>query len=716
MQHTANDFLRALRGEPCSRVPYQEPCVSALHVEAVLGRPLGRDSTRLAPADDVEFTLATGQSALYHNALWKAGRLYRAASDGERQCIGGIVRTREDFARLEPFDIEGAVRRVRALADAASQADLALVVSFPSPFRLAMYAMGYEAFLTCLRDEPQFVLDLIAWFHEPARQYLERLLECPVEAFLLAGTICTGSGPVMSPAMLRRFWLEDTRRFLEPVTQRRLPVILHLDGDFSSIVDLIAELPIAAIHPFERTGALDIYDFKSRFGDRIAVWGNIDLSSVLTRGTPDQVREDVRRHIERLAPGGRYVLGSSHEITPDVPVANFRALVKAAQDFGAKTACASPQEPHGLVIRPHLSVQPEPTAALDRREASRARVLAALEHRRPDRVPRTDFFWPDYAQRVRARHNMASDARIEEYFGMDVGLYAADEAPFPSEARVLRQSEPETIARDGWGRTIRTTPGSFFSEVIAVPVARPADLDRLRFEPACMDSRYERSLSNFPYVPERFPYFVKTGGPYIRSTFLRGAEALLTDLAADWGFARALADRIAEHLIAVTLESLRRTGHKDIGVFIADDMASLSGPMFSPACFEEVYAPAYQRMIHAFRQAGVPRVLLHCDGNAEPLLDVLVGLGISAHHPCEPRAGMDVERIMKRFGRRLTIMGGMCNCVVLPQGPISKIVEETRRLIALGREGGLIIASHSIGSDIPLEHYEAYIRTLDEEA
>ncbi|MBI4026668.1 MAG: hypothetical protein HY360_16920, partial [Verrucomicrobia bacterium] len=56
---TANDFLNALRGLPCARVPFQEPEVSRWHVDAVLGRRLGLDSTRLSPADYAEFTLAT---------------------------------------------------------------------------------------------------------------------------------------------------------------------------------------------------------------------------------------------------------------------------------------------------------------------------------------------------------------------------------------------------------------------------------------------------------------------------------------------------------------------------------------------------------------------------------------------------------------------------------------------------------------------------------
>ena len=334
MTHGGNDFLNALWGRQCTRIPYQEPVVSRAHVEAILGRAVAGDSTDLPVEDYVEFTVATGQSALYHNALWKAGRVYQADGGGRLHYTGGRVRTRADFARLKPFDVGASVERIAALTAAAAPRGLAVMVSFPSPFRLAMYAMGYEEFFLRLHDDRAFLAALIEHFRGPAEQYLRALLEYPVDAFLLAGTICSGSGPLMSPGVVRDTWLPDAARFLGPVVEKDIPVVLHMDGDFSRVADLLAELPIAAIHPFEVTGALDIYAFKRQFGDRIAVWGNIDLATVLTRGTPDEVREDVRRHIQRLGPGGRYILGSSHEITPDVPVENFRALVDAARSGG----------------------------------------------------------------------------------------------------------------------------------------------------------------------------------------------------------------------------------------------------------------------------------------------------------------------------------------------------------------------------------------------
>jgi uroporphyrinogen decarboxylase len=74
---------------------------------------------------------------------------------------------------------------------------------------------------------------------------------------------------------------------------------------------------------------------KADFGDRISFWGGINSSRILPWGTPEQVRDEVRRVIGALGPGGGYILNSVHNIQPGVPLANLLAMFEAAQAFGA---------------------------------------------------------------------------------------------------------------------------------------------------------------------------------------------------------------------------------------------------------------------------------------------------------------------------------------------------------------------------------------------
>lgn len=62
---------------------------------------------------------------------------------------------------------------------------------------------------------------------------------------------------------------------------------------------------------------------------------------------------------------------------------------------------------------------------------------------------------------------------------------------------------------------------------------------------------------------------------------------------------------------------------------------------------------------------------------------------------------------------RLILMGGMCNTDTLINGPLSRIEAEAREIIDLGRNGGVVIGTHSISPEIPLDHFLAYRRTCE---
>jgi uroporphyrinogen decarboxylase len=79
---------------------------------------------------------------------------------------------------------------------------------------------------------------------------------------------------------------------------------------------------------------MDIKELKEKVGSRICLIGNIDLGYTLTRGTPEEVTEEVKQRIHDIAPGGGYCIGSSNSIPYYVPTKNYRAMVEAALEYG----------------------------------------------------------------------------------------------------------------------------------------------------------------------------------------------------------------------------------------------------------------------------------------------------------------------------------------------------------------------------------------------
>jgi hypothetical protein len=340
---------------------------------------------------------------------------------------------------------------------------------------------------------------------------------------------------------------------------------------------------------------------------------------------------------------------------------------------------------------------------------SRERVLRACAFHPPDRIPRFDSFWsyPDpWRERLGPPEGLT-----------DIAIWVPEEGTFPTRARCIGERKGWVYEVDGWGRTTRRRLDAYFVQTLEVPLPAGCDIDAVRFDSPQLDARYLRGQRDeeelgqvLAEAKRRHCVFGKTGGPYLRSTFVRGEAQFLTDIAADPPLARAIADKVADHLATVGAQEIQRWALQETGIWIYDDMAYNDGPMFSPAAFEVVFLPAYRRMVRAYKGAGARYVFLHSDGDIRPLLDMLIDAGIDGLHPLERRAGMDIVEIRARYPD-LVLVGGMCNTDTLLHGPVSRIEAEARQIIDLGREGGVVIGTHSVSPEVPLAHLEAYHET-----
>ena len=341
---------------------------------------------------------------------------------------------------------------------------------------------------------------------------------------------------------------------------------------------------------------------------------------------------------------------------------------------------------------------------------STERFLAALEFRTPDRIPRCDYFIGDFPDAWRKYKGFSAEADPMDYYGIDITEVVGDEAFMPSKTKKLSADGESETWVDGWGVVKKVYRGdTYFIHQVGAVLEDPADLGKLEFDPVTDPTRFE-SLPSQMARQARAGRFVmaKSGGIYIRSCFLRGEPALLTDMALDEGFCDALFDKVADHLTRMSIETLRRTGTMDNGLILCDDMASNTGPMFSPAMFDRYFAERYRQMIARVKAAGCRHVYFHSDGNILPVMDSLVAAGFEAFNPLEPRCGMDVVKLRERYGRRVLLIGGVCNTRILPHGSKREIEAHVRPMLEMGRDGGLILGAASISGDIPPESYEYY--------
>jgi uroporphyrinogen decarboxylase len=205
--------------------------------------------------------------------------------------------------------------------------------------------LGGELFETAyrLRGFDNFLADLLLHKHL-ARYLLDQisdlmlqnaliLAQARVDILLLDDDVAMSSGLIVGPAVWREFFKPRLARVIRLAREVSPDLIIfyHSDGDFSRLVPELVEMGVNVINPVQ-PDCMDALALKREFCDRLALWGTVGSAWLWDRGTPDQVRAEVRTRIEMLGPGG-LLLSPAYDVD-FAPLANLVAFSTAVEEYG----------------------------------------------------------------------------------------------------------------------------------------------------------------------------------------------------------------------------------------------------------------------------------------------------------------------------------------------------------------------------------------------
>lgn len=349
---------------------------------------------------------------------------------------------------------------------------------------------------------------------------------------------------------------------------------------------------------------------------------------------------------------------------------------------------------------------------------ARERVIAALDHRRPDRLPRYEIFFASFIERWKKDKCLPPDADVNEAYRIDIPTVGANQAgPFWREARTDDQGGPACLIRDSWGRLRRQRRDTGFFEVLESAIREKTDVDRLAWPD--LDDLVRSVMTPRAVSQVHDPRFAPvTGvmGLYLAGSWIRGETEFMMDLAEDEPFCRVLIEKLCRFLTELGLRMLEATGTWDTAIWVYDDFSINTGPLISPTVFEKLFLPAYRAMFAEWKAKGARHIVLHHDVICEksyPIIDRFADAGLDGVQGVYPTTGLTVTAFKQRYGKRLSVVGGMCNTHTLPFGSRAEIERQAAMVADAGRDGGVIIGSHSIEEYIPVEHYDWYHAILD---
>jgi uroporphyrinogen decarboxylase len=395
----------------------------------------------------------------------------------------------------------------------------------------------------------------------------------------------------------------------------------------------------------------------------------------------------------------------------------------------------------------------------------RQRVLAALRHEEPDRVPidfgatvdstimaiayqplREGLGLPPSTPRVLdvAQQTALVEEDVRIAMGSDLApvfdeprewrlgtLGDGSPAELPAHFRPRRQADGSRVVLDRDGNVVYKMPrrGHYFDPVYA-PLAYATsitDLDRhndaiVNYDtPAHLDKSYEERAEEVKVLRENTDYALVGffGGHILQAgQVLRGWEAFLMDLLKNKRFAHALMERLTEaHLERLEHYAATVAPYVDVIQF-EEDLGMQDRPLMRPEVYREMIKPYHRKLFAAAKAQCDAYLLLHTDGAVAPFIPDFIEMGVDAINPVQvSAAGMDSRALKREFGQDITFWGGGCDSqVILPFGSPEQVEAEVKRRIDdLAPGGGFVFAPiHNIQAGVPTENTVAMFRTAQE--
>jgi len=346
---------------------------------------------------------------------------------------------------------------------------------------------------------------------------------------------------------------------------------------------------------------------------------------------------------------------------------------------------------------------------------SRERVLAAVSHQIPDRIPITFDAEKEVYDLLYRHFGLTTKEALFDRLHVDTWMILPGNFMFTEE----EEKKDEKTAVWGYKTRVAHYSGGTYDELCHSPLAGRHDLKDIDAHAWPSDdaldfSHFTEEATNHA---DRAVIGVFTWGAYFVASFLRGMEDLMMDFAMRPDYAHHLIGRVTERLLTYLDRMLTEHGEGIDIVYMADDYCSQQAPLFSPRVFEEFVTPYLARVVDRVHQHD-KKFLLHCCGAVRPLLPMIVDAGVDMIEPIQIRAeGMDPEGLKHDFGKDLCFYGGVDLQDILCHGTPDEVAAEVRRLCRiLGQNGGYILGpGHTyIQIDAPVENILAMYDTAVE--
>lgn len=377
---------------------------------------------------------------------------------------------------------------------------------------------------------------------------------------------------------------------------------------------------------------------------------------------------------------------------------------------------------------------------------SRARVLKAIDHQEPDRVP-ISFADTMNTGILECPPHGKNYTRLCEYLGIesyqepDIGhlmnvVGNVDDRirqKFGSDFRLISPNGPEVrIETDGTKTLmgvycgIRVKKMGYYDDVFEFPLkdfTSPKDLERYPYWPRAVDFEMlaERKREEVEDLRVNTNYAIVADGdlafPFLMYALLAGYDKWLMDMKLNPKFYFALSDKLLEIGIHLTRKFLGAVGEYIDVVATYDDMGTQQGLLCSRKDYVKFIKTYEKQILAEIRKHTDAKICRHSCGSVYEIIPDFIEMGIDILNPVQPLAkNMEPRRLKREFGKDLTFFGGIDIQRLLPRGTPEEVRKGVKKVIEIYAPGGgyVLGPSHNIEPDTPPENIIAMYEAAQE--
>ena len=296
---------------------------------------LGGDYSLQFPGKLIE---ETDRYRIYIDAYGATRKDLKVSAGWTPQWLDFTIKSKDDWLKHKHRSKYNPSRLSKSSLDACNQAHAQgkfVVYSAHACFHPTWQKVGMENMFIWMKEDPAFVTDMFAAHAQLIIDMYDELKKLGLEfdGAWFSDDLGYRNAPLISPDMYRELVLPYHKRLCTHVAKDGLKSILHSDGNVGPLIPHFLKAGFSVLHPLEAKAGLDVRQLKPKYGDKLVLFGNIDVRKLA--GTKEDVEEEISSKVPIAKEGGGYIYHSDHSVPDNIPFSNYEFAIELVRKYGS---------------------------------------------------------------------------------------------------------------------------------------------------------------------------------------------------------------------------------------------------------------------------------------------------------------------------------------------------------------------------------------------